>query len=204
MKIFTILCLCILSAAVDSAQDVWRSVPMTPPGPNDYLVGVAVDGVAVRGQKESKAQVVISGNRESGISQIGIWIDGLLQMISEKELEPYTGPDLGHEALNSHMIEIRLVSAKSEVHFNSRMVMTGGRGFPKGLAADGDLVFNSNRKMDGQFKAFLRQMSEGFNYGVITIGHGVFSPPVEVKFGGKGVEKQLKALIDTIGFQAVR
>jgi hypothetical protein len=204
MKIFTIICLCMLSAAFTSAEDVWRSVPATPPGPDHYLVGVAVDAVAVHSQQESKAQVVISGNRESGISQIAIWIDGLSQMISEKELEPYTGPDLGHEALNSHMIEIRLVSSKGEVHFNSRMVMTGGRGFPKGLAADGDLLFNSNRKMDGQFKAFLRQMSEGFNYGVVTIGRGVFTSAFEVKFGGKGVESQLKTLIDTVGFQRVR
>ncbi len=157
MKVLRIACLflCVPSAVAGSAQDVWHSVPTEALGPHDAdLVGAAVDAVATRGQKESRARVVVSGQRKLGTSLIGIWIDRLNEVIPEDDLWPYTGPPLGHEALNPRMMEITLVSPKGKVQFNSPMVMVSSGGFPKGLAADDDYLFATNCKADKRFKAF--------------------------------------------------
>ena len=191
------LCMCLLSPVAGSGQDVWRPVPTAALGPNDPdLVGAAVDAVATRGQRESRARVVISGQRKWGTSLIGIWIEGLYEVIPEKELWSYTGPDLGHEALNLHMMEITLVSQGGKEQFNSRMVMLSGGNFPKGIIADDEYLFATNSKTNKRFKAFLDQMNAGFDYGLVTIGRGVFSPPIEVKFGGEGIKGLLMPAMD--------
>ena len=191
------LSLCFLSALVGSAQDMWHPVPTVALGPNDPdLVGAAVDAVATRGKRESRARVVISGQRKWGTADIGIWIDGLNEVIPEKELWPYTGPDPGREALNPHMMEIRLVSPRGKVQFDSRMLMEIGLSFPKGVAAGEEYLFTTNCKTDKRFKAFIDQMNAGFDYGIVTIGRGVFSPPIEVKFGGEGIRGQLMPAMD--------
>ena len=117
-------------------------------------------------------------------------------MIPEKELWSYTGPDLGHEALNLHMMEITLVSQGGKEQFNSRMVMLSGGNFPKGIIADDEYLFATNSKTNKRFKAFLDQMNAGFDYGLVTIGRGVFSPPIEVKFGGEGIKGLLMPAMD--------
>ena len=189
--------MCLLSPVAGSAQDVWHPVPTVALGPNDPdLVGATVDAVVIRGEKESKARVVISGQRKLGTSLIGIWIDRLNEVISEDDLWPYTGPPLGREALNPHMMEITLVSPKGKVQFNSPIVMVSSGGFPKGVAADDDYLFATNCKTDKRFKAFIDQMNEGFDYGLVTIGGGVFSPPIEVKFGGEGIKGLLMPAMD--------
>jgi hypothetical protein len=191
------LCLCFLSALVGSAQDVWHSVPTVALGPNDPdLVGAAVDAVATRGKGESRARVVVSGQRKWGTALIGIWIDRLNEVIPEDDLWPYTGPPLGPEAMNPHMMEITLVFQKGRrVQFNSRMVMESGGSFPKGIADD-EYFIATNCKTDKRFKAFIDQMNSGFEYGLVTIGRGVFSPPIEIKFGGEGIRGQLMPAMD--------
>jgi hypothetical protein len=182
------LFLCILSAVAGSAQDVWHSVPTPALGPNDPdLAGASVDAVAIRRKKKSKARVVISGPRKLGTAVIGIWIDRLNEVISEDDLWPYTGPPLGREALNPHMIEITIVSPKGKVQFDSQMIMLSGGSFPKGTGGD-EYFFATNCKTDKRFKAFIDQMNMGFDYGFVVIGRGVFSPPIEVKFGGEGIK----------------
>lgn len=39
-------------------------------------------------------------------------------------------------------------------------------------------------------------MNAGFDYGLVTIGQGVFSPPIEVKFGGEGINGRLMPAMD--------
>jgi hypothetical protein len=199
MLMIAVFCMFALFAAVGApAQNVWYSVPRVAHGPRDPdLVGAAVDGIATRGQKEYRARVVVSGPRGWGTSAIGIWVDKLNEVISENDLSPYTGPDLGREASNSHMMEITLVSKTGKVQFNSRMVMAFGGNFPNGVVDNYDNdYFTVNSKLDKQFKTFIDEMNAGFDYGIVTIGRGVFSPPIEVKFGGEGIKGKLMPAMD--------
>lgn len=193
------LWLCILIATVGIAQDVWRSVPTVPRGPRDSdSVGATVDAVAIRGGKQSKARVVIYGARKSGILIIGIWIHGLSELIPEKELWPYTGPDLGHEARNPRMMQITLVSPTGAVKFDSRMGVVTDLSLPRGVDEDGSDMFAAEIKNDDHSKALLHKMNEGFDEGLVWIGRGVFSPPIEVKFGGEGIQSHLKTVLDFV------
>lgn len=194
-----LFCMLVLHVEVGApAQDVWHSIPTVERGPHDPdLVGAAVDAVATRGKKEYKARVVVSGPRGLGTSAIGIWVEKLNDVISEHDLLPYTGPDLGREASNSHMMEITLVSKTGKVQFNSRMVMAFGGNFPNGVVDNYDHdYFTVNSKLDKQFKTFIDEMNAGFDYGIVTIGRGVFSPPIEVKFGGEGIKGKLMPAMD--------
>jgi hypothetical protein len=200
MRILGIVLVLILSAIAGSAQDVWQSVPTVAPGPHDHdLVGATVDAIAKRGEKESRARVVVSVARKWGTAEIGVWIPELSEMISEQELRPYMGPDLGREAKNTHMIEIMLISQRGKVQFNSRMVTLAGGNFPNGVASDVDLLFATNCKTDKRIIAFLDQMDSGFDHGVVKIGRGVFSPPIEVDFGGNGIHDHFKAVMLFVG-----
>ena len=46
-----------------------------------------------------------------------------------------------------------------------------------------------------EFDALLHKMNEGFDHGVVWIGRGVFTPPIEVKFGGAGIQGPLKKVL---------
>jgi hypothetical protein len=98
---------------------------------------------------ESRARVVVSGQRKWGTALIGIWIDRLNEVISEDDLWPYTGPPLGREAQNPRMIEITLFSQRGKVQFNSQMVMLIGGNFPKGIADDEYFLQQVARQING-------------------------------------------------------
>ena len=117
------------------------------------------------------------------------------EVIPEDDLWPYTGPPLGPEARNPHMIEITLVSPKGKIQFNSPMVMLSGGSFPKGVSDD-EYLFATNCKPDKRFKTFINDMNAGFDYGLVTIGRGVFSPPIEIKIRGKEIKGQLMPAMD--------
>ena len=61
--------------------------------------------------------------------------------------------------------------------------------FPKGVANgdDENLFATNNGVSDERFKMLITKMNSGFEYGTVTIGRGVFSPPIVVKFAGNGV-----------------
>jgi len=196
------LCLCFISFASAFAQDGqgrWFSVPTVPLAANDPdLIGAAVLAIAKRGERESRARVVVSVARKWGTALIGVSVNDLPKLVSEKELWPYTGPDPGPEAMNSRMMEFTLVSPRGEAHFHSQMLMSSSGNFAKGVADDGDELFGTNCKMDKRFIAFLAEMKAGFDYGVIRIGQGVFSPPIEIKFGGRDATTRLTPVMEYV------
>ncbi len=199
MKILRVVCVCFLGTMAALAQDTWRRLPTLPRGPNDTdQVGVSIPAIAKRGIKESRARVVISVARKWRTAEIGIWIDNMSEVIAEKELWPYMGPDLGHEAKNPQMMRFKLVSPKGEVRFSSRMIMSSGGNFPTGVAGDGEFLFATNCSTDKRFKTFLGNLDNGFDYGEVVIGRGVFSPPIEIKFVGNGIKGHLKEIVDIL------
>jgi len=214
MTVLRMACLVILSAAAGTGRDSWRLVPEHPPGPNQPdLVGATVDAIAARGEKESRARVVVSGARNSGVVDISVWIHRLSEVISEKELEPYIGPVLGEQDRNPRMMEITLTLPAGEAHFNTGMTMEEYGNLPQGIAGGpndssvDDLVFSSNwcpgsqgcQILDRHLRAFLQKMDSGFERGVVRIGSGVFSPPIVVRFGGEGVKGKLKSVMGSVG-----
>jgi hypothetical protein len=188
-----------LNAVFGLAQERWQSVPTIEPGQNPPdLIGAMIDGSASRGETQSKARVIVSVARRWGTVEIGIRINDLFKLIPERELWPYTGPDLGPDSANPNMMEITLVSPRGESHFNSRMVMMPGNGFPKGVADNAELLFATNCRTDDRLYAFLADMNRGFADGDVQIGRGVFSPPIEIKFGGQDIARHLQPVMDCI------
>jgi hypothetical protein len=161
------------------------------------IVGATVDAVATRGKLVSKARVVVSGQKRLGTALVGIWIERLNEVVSDKVLWPYTGPPLGPEAQNAHMIEIRLVSPGSKFEYSSRLVMLAGGNFPKGIAdRDDEYLFSTNSTSNERFKTLVQKMNSGFDYGLVTIGRSVLSPPIVIKFPGDGVKGLLMPAMD--------
>jgi hypothetical protein len=108
------------------------------------------------------------------------------------------GPDPGKAGLNPHMIEITLFSPSGKVQFSTQMVVTGSESFPQGVADTHELIVNSNFWEYKRIKPFLDKMDAGFDHGIIRVGKGVFSPPVEVKFGDAGIKGKLKTIVDSV------
>lgn len=201
MKAWRSACVCVfflglISGLGQAMQSKWMTLPTVPLGPNDPdLIGAAVGATAKRGGLESSALVFISVAKKWGTADIGVLIKDLSKLISEKDLWPYTGPDLGREAMNPRMMEVTLISPRGEAHFESRMIMSSSGNFPKGLINDEDQLFATNCAMDRRFIALLAEMKEGFDYGVVQIGRGVFSPAIEVRFGGQNVKNALEPVM---------
>lgn len=187
-----------ISALVVSAQDGWRAVPAVPLGPNDVnLVGVTGEAAASRGAKNAKARIVIAASPKWGTAEMGIWIEGISGMIGEKELWPFEGPDLRRAASNPRMIEIKLISSAGELKMHSPMGVASGGNYPKGAVPADDDVLCPNLR-DDELRRLLKRMNAGFDYGVVTIGQGVFSPPVVVRFDGNGINGKLRNVLDLI------
>jgi hypothetical protein len=138
----------------------------------------------------SRARVIVSGQKRLGTALVGIWVEKLNTIVSDDDLWPYTGPPLGTKAKNPHMIEIMLVSSTGKFLYSSRLVMLPPESFPKGVAdgVDENLFATNNGVSDERFKRLITKMNSGFDHGVVTIGKGVFSPPIVVKFPGNGVK----------------
>jgi hypothetical protein len=181
------------------AQNKWSSLPTVPLRPDEpELIGAAIGAIAKRGQRESTASVVISVAKRWGTAHIGVLVKDQSKLISEKELWPYMGPDPGHEAMNPRMMEITLISSRGNTHYNSQMLMSASGNFPKGITDEDVDLFDTNNKTNKQFIAFLDDMKEGFDYGIVQIGRGVFSPPLEVRFGGQNAKGVLTKLMQYV------
>jgi hypothetical protein len=189
------------------AQTLWHPIPTQSSRTNRTdIVGATVEAVATRGGLVAKARVVVSGQKRLGTALVGIWVEKLNTIVSDNDLWPYTGPPLGMEAKNPHMIEITLVSSTGKFLYSSRLVMLSPESFPKGVA-DGDdenLFATNNGILDERFKRLITKMNSGFDYGVVTIGRGVFSPPIVVKFLGNGVEGLLMPAMTRVRKQGTK
>jgi hypothetical protein len=138
-QVFSLACVWVLSVfTAVPAQNLWHPLPTESSRTTDTdIVGATVDAVATRGGLVSKARVVVSGQKGLGTALVGIWVEKLNAIVSDDDLWPYTGPPLGTEAKNPHMIEIALVSSTGKFLYSSRLVMLPPESFPKGIA-DGD------------------------------------------------------------------
>lgn len=198
MKASRFVWLLLVSALTASAQEGWRTVPIAPLGPNDpKLVGLIGDAVASRGEKKVKARVIVSAAPQWGTVTMGIWIKGISELIEEKELWPYDGPAPGRAASNPRMIAIKVFTSAGELNVDSHMGINSGGNYPKGAAPEDDEVLSVNLK-EGELTNLLERMNTGFNYGVVTIGQGVFSPPFVVRFDGKGINGKLNVVLDYV------
>jgi hypothetical protein len=194
-------CLCFLITSAALGQDTsWRWLPTQQPGPHEPdIEGIVVDGIATCGAKQSRARIAFFGARKSGMLDIGVWVRELSDVIPNEALYPYEGPDFGREAFNPHMIEITLTSQTGDVHFHSRMGILIGDSLPRGLSDDNGVVLATSFSSDRESKVLLHQLSEGFDHGTISIGRNVFSPSIEVKFVGQGIQNYLKRVLDFVG-----
>jgi hypothetical protein len=79
------------------------------------------------------------------------------------------------------------------------MVRSGGN-YPNGVFKVEDSLLDACGKKR-QMNSLIKEMSSGFDYGIVIIGHGIFKFPVEIKFEGKDVKVQINKMIKFIDNQ---
>lgn len=186
LRVFKASLFIAMSCVMGHAQD-WQKIPVVPPGPREpNLMGVSTTTVVKTGSVSHEARVVVSGARQARIFTLGLWIRGLSDLMAEKELWPYMGPDLGKEAMNPKMVEIVVSKDGIKHRWNFPMIVISGGNFPKSDWDKKDLFFSVAIKCNSKDYSIFEKMRSGFDDAVIVVGRGVFLNPVEVRIVGKG------------------
>jgi hypothetical protein len=199
---YCILLLCMMLSTIGMAQEKWQSIPSLPRGANEPdLHGAVINAVSIYDNRRYDARVVISGARQSGIYLLGFWVRNLFDVMPERELWPYMGPDLGKEAENDHMINLVIRRDKKTYKFNLILNMLSPGNYPKGTADDNDYseLFNAYMPPDKRMYSLIRLMADGFDAATATIGLGVFKHPIEIRFTGNGIEQPLREVVRFVG-----
>jgi hypothetical protein len=189
-------------STIGMAQEKWQSIPSLPRGANEPdLHGAVINAVSIYDNRRYDARVVISGARQSGIYLLGFWVRNLFDVMPERELWPYMGPDLGKEAENDHMINLVIRRDKKTYKFNLILNMLSPGNYPKGTADDNDYseLFNAYMPPDKRMYSLIRLMADGFDAATATIGLGVFKHPIEIRFTGNGIEQPLREVVRFVG-----
>ena len=189
-----------MAATTGLGQEVWRKIPVSRSGPQDPdLRGAVIDARATINNNCIDSRVVVSGAHQTGSYSLGFWVSDLFDLIPERVFWPYMGPDLGKEALNPNMAVITLYKKHKKSVFNFRLGVNSGGNYPQGAyrQKEDDMLTTFGPKKQNDL--FIANMASGFDYGIATIGHGVFKHPIEIKFSGKGIEQPLNELIGFVG-----
>lgn len=196
--IFSGLCLVVHVCGV--AQDVWR--PLSPPKSNPntpQFFGVVVDSKAKCTGKKLDSQVVISGRRGLGIYRLAFWVQNLSEMIPEKALWPYMGPDLGKEANCLNVVKLVILKGEKRKTYNLGLNVVYKGNYPEGASKDGSDLLDAHLENNLSMYSLIRDLSSGFDSGFAVIGESQFETPIEIAFSGDGITKALSDLQEIIG-----
>jgi len=193
-----------------TAQDFWRVIPVETPLDHHALPFMRAIGIPAaatyKGQKR-KAIVIISGRTKAtggpGQPVIEVHIDGIQNLISEKDLELFEGPDVSDAQSGIRAFSISVTRGKLVYEAAGSVDLYMGD-YPESIVGeDGNNVLGTGVFPKGPRRAAWRQlfhqMSSGFEKGQISIGGKELSPNLEIDFSGNGIEPLLQELIRVVG-----
>jgi hypothetical protein len=199
----------LLSSSLLTAQEAWRAIAMESPSdhhPMPFLKAIGIPATATYKGERHKAFVFVWGREKetgTGFPSIEVYIDGLSEFITEKELEQFEGPDLSIAATKATTFVVSITKGKHVLQAVNRVELCGGA-YPESLVPqDGNNLFDTGINQDSAqravWKQFMREMSLGFDVGHISIGGKVISPNIEIDFSGNGIGSLLQDLIRVVG-----
>lgn len=175
--------------------------------PLPLLKAIGVPATATYRGEERKALVFICGHKRGpGVYHplIEIYIEGLRQLVPEKELQLFEGPP---ESAAQYKLRAMRVSVRrgKQVYRAVNSVDLHLGDYPVSIvpADDNNNVFGSGVLTKGPEHAawvqLMREMSAGFDDGHISFGGEKPSSRIEIAFSGAGIEPLLKELIRFVG-----
>jgi hypothetical protein len=181
----------------------WQRIPKLPTGPTEpMLAGVTAVGQLERGSGSMTVDVVISGAKNSKLYTLGIYVHDLPSIVTEKELRPYMGPDLGREAADKNMIEIAVAKNNTIQKWNFPLLVAFGGNFPQWNWSKKGLLLSASISSKSGKNSLLEKMSSGFDRAVIVVGSGVFKQPIEVTIQGNNFDDAIKAVKIFVGAES--
>lgn len=204
------------SVSLMSAQDTWRAVPTETPSdhkPLPFLKAIGIPATAIYKGEKRKAFVIICGSlKEERHSlpadahlvppNIEVHIDGLEQMVPEKLLDLFDGPDPSEASTEIPVFAISI--SRGEQVFRAMSSVNRYEGtYPESVVGpEGNNVLGTGTQPKGPRRAawiqFLHEMSSGFEKGRILIGGKVLSPNIEIEFSGDGIQPLLQEMLRVV------
>jgi hypothetical protein len=204
------------SVSLLNAQDAWRVIPTETPSdhkPLPFLKAVGIPATAIYKGEKRKAFVIICGSLKEerhglpadvhlGPPEIEIHIDGLDQMIPEKLLDLFDGPDTSDASTEIRVFAISIARGKQVFRAMSSVDRYEGH-YPESIVGpEGNNVLGTGTPLKGPRQAawmqFLHEMSSGFDQGQILIGGKELSPNIEIDFSGNGIKPLLQEMLRVV------
>ena len=200
------------SASLLVGQEGWRMVPSEYSGDHramPFARAIGVPAMATYKGQTRKAFIIIQGTDKKAQASlpvhahlvppgIEIHIDGLDDLLPPGRADLFDGPDDGGDSTEIRTTQIR-ISRGNQVfrarHFVDRYLGDYPNSF---VGPDGNVLGTGSFPRGPERAAWmelLREMSNGFDKGQISIGGSVLSPNIEIEFSGKGIGPLLKELL---------
>ena len=208
-----LLCTVLFSLAFPlTAQNGWRVVPSestTDHHPLPFARAIGIPATATYQGKKRKAFVIIHGtdkearaslpaNVHLGHPGIEVHIDGLDDLLPENRVELFDGPDFSDAATEIRAFAISITRGKQFFRARSSVDRYIGE-YPESIVGpDGNVLGTSGFTKGArqtEWMQLLREMSNGFDKGRISIGGKMLSPNIEIDFSGTGITPLLKELL---------
>jgi hypothetical protein len=204
------------SISLLNAQDAWRAVPTETPSdhkPLPFLKAIGIPATAIYKGEKRKAFVIVCGslkeqrhslpaNVHLGPPEIEVHIDGLEQMVPEKLLDLFDGPETSDASTEIRVFAISISRGKQVFRAMSSVDRYEGP-YPESVVGpEGNNVLGTSTPLKGPRQAawiqLLHEMSSGFDEGRILIGGKVLSPNIEIDFSGNGIQPLLQEMLRVI------
>jgi len=174
--------------------------------PTPFNRAVGIPARATYDGKKLKAYVFVWGHEKktgTGFPEIEVYVAGFDELIPEKELEQFEGPDLSDAALKTDTFEITITRNGQRFNVSNRVELCPGS-YPESIVPQGgnnvfDTGINLSAARRGAWKQFIREMSSGFDKGHISLGGKVLSHRIEIDFSGNGIAPLLQDLLRFTG-----
>ena len=175
--------------------------------PMPFLKAIGIPATATFRGKEHKAYVFIFGPKKGpGVFHpfIQIYIEGLRQLVPEKELELFEGPSESVDQYKFCAMAVRIRRGSQVYRAVSEVNLQLGD-YPVSIVPDegNNNVFGSAVHTKGPehtaWVQLMREMSAGFDKGHISFGGQTLSSRIDIDFSGAGIGPLLRDLIRFVG-----
>jgi len=223
MKRFWLLCLLLTVffhsvSSLLTAQNAWRVIPtesVTDHHPLPLLNAIGIPATATfRGEKHNAIVFICGAKKDKpdehpgvkvtvGPPAIEIYIESLQQIVPDKELELFEGPNDSDAAAEVRAMTVSIRRGK-QVYRSTNWVDLYTGEYPASIVNEGgNNVFGTGVLTEGPHRIawiqLLHEMSSGFDEGHISFGGKELSSKIEIDFSGNGIKPLLKNLIQFVG-----
>jgi|WetSurMetagenome_2_1015567.scaffolds.fasta_scaffold324665_1 hypothetical protein len=184
---------------VSHAQSSWHKVAMMNDGvPYEHLLAISVPASAEYNGRSLKAYVFIDehdGSGLSGVPHLGVYVEGVEDIIPENELLQFIGPELPKAVMVDGTFELSVDLGGSRGNLKTYADYNRAVFFHPGFKSEGYFALDYSKASKEKWRDLVAKMSSGFIGADITIGGRVLSHKLHIHFTGEGLGTQLKDMM---------